>query len=385
MRNKYFLFGNKMECMRLPKFVSYIDGNMSKAFDIVTNHQNSSGFTLREWEGQEKFYLSCVEQFNDYKTIFMNEMRGNGKDIETLFDIKYSEYYLKRQDAKLTLINLENVIELLIERKELNYAMMLRVYMELVLFIDLARYKPEFLENGEEYGFEMPRYFYEQFGDNSINGIIKGLNEFYLENPKLVPLVSTSGYYGYNTFLYLYYNDLHPIGTTYNLMTAHGGRYPSIIESIQHDFEHTEGLTRNEEAYNVIDGVYPFEYAYRQIFERYDEIGSDKAKMFIFYIFIVIHEDRRSFSDPLIVISGGIACDIWTILDQSENYSPEIFGVDLGERIDGKHDCVKLIEKYDLYSYITDSLRKSDMGKYIIFAMTKIKKDFIEFFGDRVY
>jgi hypothetical protein len=317
--------GKGIDPHKLPKFSSIIDGNMSKAIEIVTYYRNSIGFTLPEWEGQEFFYLSCLEKFEDFIQLLDKDSSESG--------INYDR----------NLINsIREAINQLIDDRKLSYSMMLVVYITIAKELDYVRSSENTYSEGEL------NNIFLKHSPNILNDLIR----LGIEKKEYVPMVSTTGLYGYNTFLYLYYNGLSPIGFGYFPVKAHNGTFLSLIDQIHHDLAHMDVI--------VAAQAPSLKSKYLSIFDNFERLGDDNAKICIFVIFICLHEGIWKPEFLQQAISLKIQCDIFHIFDEVPGYRIEDFGyldaVKNNPRNDrGKHDCYELMEAYSEKSMVDGS------------------------------
>jgi hypothetical protein len=399
-----------MECRKLPKFEAIIDGNMSKAFKIVANVRASNNFTIRDWPGQSLFVQESLETFNDYKQIVINESRRLGRDVsephrddEKLFKQRYlingfdepSSEVIKSEirERVFKLSDLDVITEALTvlgESGELNYNILTRAYTQIMYYLDRIRQ----VSSVDIFG-NYPRTFEIMFRTN-LDSVI-----FVLQNTnssKIVPIIGITGAYGLNTFLYLYYNGLYPVGIGYSTLIAHGQQFGSLIEQYEHDEFHA---SREERYSETLEKIYP------KIFDEYDNIGQDRAKAFIFLIFWHYHEESFIFPEQLTaedVFFDATHCDAWELFDNTPRYSSETLGFDLGPRVDGKRDCHALsreegwqYDPRDLAEYSSDNFFESELDriwsarrnfyanglviKYLDTALNLARKDFFDYFN----
>jgi len=107
-------------------------------------------------------------------------------------------------------------------------------------------------------------------------------------NDKTVPFLSARDAYGINTFLFLYFNGISPVGVTLNPWSVHDGAFFNRSRDIiSHDFQHirySNGFYEHPE-YEKMRRVYMY------ILNNQDKIGPPgKVKGMIVYLFYLIHE-----------------------------------------------------------------------------------------------
>lgn len=102
-----------------------------------------------------------------------------------------------------------------------------------------------------------------------------------------VPLTTSTGAFGYDTFLLLYFNDYYPIACTLTPYPVHRGGYPGSTGILQHDFTHNYQLRKYSWVRDILKPVY--------FSERL--VGNDR-KIVIITMFFYFHE----FGDPELLI-----------------------------------------------------------------------------------
>ena len=242
-----------MQAYRFPKFIPLYDGQMSKAVEIVNTMILSENFTKRDWEGKEEFLLKQLERFNEYRDILRKEIEERGMDDSD------------RKESDLDLF--EQAIAELGESGELSYAMMVRVYVEIMQYMRKATYgfsKFETFEDPEREG----GVFWDEVKELTVQGVIENLREVSSKHPNIVPITGITGAYGLNTFLYLFFNNLHPVGIGYKELMAHGQKFGNLVLQIFHDFDHI-GQSKTITSASII----LLKDTYNSIFTHYNEIG----------------------------------------------------------------------------------------------------------------
>src|SRR3990167_932210 len=307
-----------MEPHRLTPFSFTIDGHLSKAIEIVRNIEKSKNFTVYPWEGCEELYFNFFKTFDRIRQL----------ESETSFQ--------KRELDDLLLVLKERA-----EEGKLTYSDMS------LIFVALSEYNK----------------------DRDYTEVFDKFKECRLMKDDTVSIIAEIGIYGMNTFLYLFFNGLCPIGIGFTEYTAHFEKLEFYIR-IRHDFNHCGIAYESRYKEELLKGYY------LQIFERYQEIDYDKARGFIFLLFGYIHEGL-GFPNS---IEFDNYCDFFFIFDEIPRYCSENLGFDFGERVNGKHDCYALIgnDNEDLIE-ILSTVEDHCVTSYVGMAVDKIKEDFTEF------
>ncbi|CAH6419221.1 Hypothetical protein HVR_LOCUS419 [uncultured virus] len=277
--------------------------------------------------------LSTLEKFEEYVSVINKEAvkynfnPNTPTDIEDLF---ISEKNKKFSYGTEIIPLLRDSIQLLASEGILNYNMVVRIFLELIILLDRIRKARIVSLLSLKTSFDLFN-IYDVFDnpfdiDNIITSIYsfdekcKGLGIY------LAPIISLSGAYGFNTFLFLFFNGIYAIGIGHKAMKAHGTEFPSLSDQINHDFNHITNLTRsytenkerNLQLYQI----------HQQIFQRYHEFGLDKSMAFIGCIFWIIHEVADILKDHATATLSYTDCDFIQLLIVTERYGPEALGYD---------------------------------------------------------
>lgn len=275
---------------KIKPFKFYIDGYFSVAEEVVSIWKNSRGFTLTEYEGQDEFYY----KYYDYYAVLLEQVIQCGTDkseadIECLNSLtEFLEQHIKQGTATLT--------------------MFFHAYSVIMWHIDKC--------NGEKkVNNDQKRCVAGGFES------IKRLMTLYsADNLTVVPLISPRGVYGINTFLYMYFNGLFPVGITTNPIVVHGVELgTSATKNIEHDLSHYSVAAAED---------YTEEYpVYRYILNNQKEIGADKCAGLLFILFFMIHEVGGYEPESSVRIVKHYWYDWWKFLISNKYYTPEYFGI----------------------------------------------------------
>lgn|SRR3990167_567463 len=323
------------------KFDHLYDGGFGIAERIVEIFNDSKGFTLTDYESKEKFY---EEYFTNYYTLKAEIMR------------EYEENSEEYDNAVKNTKRVEDQLESLRKSGGLNYKHFLVAFMNLMTLgeydADINSY-PEFsgtLDN-----------FIDFYRDRNHGTLI-------IRNTDVVPFCVPRGVFGINTFLYLFFNGISPVGISLNYYKVHCGMYSDPIQYLVHDLEHIA----------FYSNIYKDEYK-----PLYDEICKntdlEKVKSYIFLLFFMIHESSVPLGilEPKEILSyffnlnseSDFYCDMHGFIKNGK-YRPEALGY-------SREEINKVISesKTGLYT--------SEIGnKYINDVITNIVEDLMRDYGE---
>jgi len=242
-----------MELHKLNSFDSWFDGYISVSSRIVKYFHNSKNFTIPEYEGRDELYEEYITKYDEYIRVLDVIYEESAYDVEPIF------------------IKLKNVLHRLYEEGRLNPVHF--IVENLSKISDLKHIGLKFwsdqMEEDKIYDFMLK---YEKSYDN------------------YVPFTSTTGLFGINTYLYLYFNKIYPVACSIKPYIVHGGIFEGSIKVMFHDFLHNEIIQNfrnlNEDKYD--DYIEKLKIIYRRIFTDKLELG--QQKLFLLILFISIHE-----------------------------------------------------------------------------------------------
>lgn len=148
-------------------------------------------------------------------------------------------------------------------------------------------------------------YFVPINDETTVEEVRVILDSFNQAFTRVVPMTTRTGIFGFNTGLYLFFNDLYPIGISVTPYEVHNGGFPGPFNTAVHDFYHLQQtlgisgtiLYERTHMISLIDVSYTYQYreyfhdlaaVYRAIMKSDLPIGVKKGM--ILYIFILVHE-----------------------------------------------------------------------------------------------
>lgn len=311
----------KQKLIKFKKFEPLFDGYMSIAKEIVKITKCYDCFNLEESNIKNELY----QKYLDYYEILLDKFDNLSKNSE------YSG--LITEENKLCVDKITDVLYKLKERGELTLNTFLVGYVSLIHLIQI-------MKNGKLY---TERSFISLFSsirssekggsylcDFNMDDIIRNMIK---EDYWYVPFLSPRGTYGINTFMYLFFNGLYPIGITLNPYEVHVNTYKGdAFLTTDHDFEHSE-IVKNSYL-SESKGVY--NYIMTHVMEK----DVDEAKKLLIYMFLRIHEGLflRSFRNFSVI--EDIIIDMWGFF-RSDPYINE-HDWDLDEILDDKNHKIIL-------------------------------------------
>jgi hypothetical protein len=270
--------GEWIDYVAMKPWSSKFDGYASLAKEIVSLIKNSNYFELSEYEGKGEFYQKYYDVYqNLYDTMkAISEIKSDGV---TEVDIKCVE-------------TIANHLNFMRENSTLNLNAFLVAYINILMLIN-----PGSIEYNN---YDMPnlldrynclyktRFSNQGYVRNKSRLIIKEMNN---KTSNLVPFISPRGTYGINTFLYLYFNNIDPIGISYNTWPVHRGMYnDSPHNFIMHDLGHYGYYKKiNNEVFRKLRLVYIS-------LIKDSKLDNDQVKGYIIILFYITHEYVANFN-----------------------------------------------------------------------------------------
>lgn len=161
--------------------------------------------------------------------------------------------------------------------------------------------------------------------------------------PRVVPMTTKRGLFGFNTFMRLFSESIYPIGCSLTPYPVHEGIYVSLTSSVLHDLLHLKKyvLLTSERgiAENVFDNLGEYEhpnyikewtpngFLLKELYESIinSNLSLDYKKSFIYLLFHIVHEEAQEFS---------CARDLHFVSEESLNillhlkpFTPEFLGL----------------------------------------------------------
>jgi len=230
---------------------------------LVDIYNDSKFFTLNDYKLKEDFYNLFMNKFEEFTTRLMN-----------LTDNKYDVIIVKKIRIALNILK---------KRGLLTFSHFLGAYCEIFYLIDGAN-KIDRIDI--VFNLSRKKITY----DLAPKEIIEIFDIIYNNYPHLVPFVSYSGIFGFNTFLYLFFNKLFPVAASINPYTVHRGLFKGLTYTTYHDIIH----------YRLINNVYEIselnrEYVkmknlYFRILEDKYKFDYDELELIILFLYQYIHE-----------------------------------------------------------------------------------------------
>lgn len=126
------------------------------------------------------------------------------------------------------LIKIRQLLQELTDSGRLRFGHILSAYYQVFLHLDRAK------------GLKVPQVVidFSVLSDEFLN--LSNYREKILsyKNNRIVPFVFHKGIFGYNTFLYLYFNNIYPVACSIDPYPAHRGGYPGSSGIFAHDITH---------------------------------------------------------------------------------------------------------------------------------------------------
>ena len=298
----------------IPDFDSWYDGGLSMAKNIVRIFNNSKDFTLKTYDGQDDFYEEYLTKYDGFRAAFNGLAEEKGINVES---------YL------IVLDNIYEALNVLRVRKVLNFAHFLAAYLQIFIYNDMIKGI-----TGEGFLSVIGR------GDiterSSVNEIIRTLDNYYNKYPYIVPFTTRTGAFGFNTYLYLYFNGLFPVAASIDPYPVHNGIFPGSVATMGHDYTHLSLLLNKVGRVTITRGIQApkeiLEYyeslrnIYVDIFNKKEALGGDTIKILVLFIFVFIHETIRKITCPNMDLGFGGIDEIQAIV-RNKTYTPERYGL----------------------------------------------------------
>ena len=228
---------------------------------IVNIYKDSDFFTLTNYEMKKTFYDLYMEKFEKFAAR-LNNISNIPEYIEII----------------------NNIRRALVIKNILNFTDFLIAYCQIFYFIDIIKEE----ENPKDivYMLSQQEITINTTPDEIIN-IFKTVNKKY---PYLVPFISKSGVFGFNTFLYLFFNGLFPIAASITPYTVHKGYFKGLTNVVFHDLLHLELVDKiyyiSEENRDYII----MKELYNRVLEDKNNYDYDTLELIILFLYEYIHE-----------------------------------------------------------------------------------------------
>jgi hypothetical protein len=346
---------------RLQVFDSWFDGNMSLALRIVNVFEASKSFTLKEFVGQEAFYEEYLTKYDEYVDMLTEIAEGNleVRMIELIDTLRSALYQIAGQHR-------------------LTFGHLLMAYTQLLAMADREN------EIGSEMDVTPILIRDRNFPQFSVEEIVRLLDTFAERHPRVVPFTSLNGAFGFNTFLYLYFNGIHPVSCSMKPLEVHNGRFYGSVNIQTHDWVHMRHYRAIDQTLHDDLGIQDIKVMKRDL-SRYTQLPEYFAKLkecyfelinttnlpegqikgMIVYLFKHIHEEATPISCSK--LSYKYLGEDPAALIRTSYYTPERYNVD---RLDVVNDLDNEIVS-----------RHSAARTYAIRAMKEIHNDFCRLFG----
>ena len=194
---------------KLPQFDQTYDGYFSIANKIINIQRESQNFTLDCYDGKQQYIDDHINKFNEILSLIdVNKLGKQDTDTDTIHELKH------------TLLSFGG-------KCKPSYF----VYSYLQLMVIASHYtKEQILYQAED--------LFTSFLSFDKRDIKQSLLDFDRNFPNLVPFISSNGYFGINTFLFLFFNNMYPVGISSKPISAHGQRYKLPLDVSLHDVHH---------------------------------------------------------------------------------------------------------------------------------------------------
>lgn len=308
-----------MEQFKLCEFDPWIDGNMNFAKQIVSFYRDSSNFTLKNWKLKDDFFNLFIGKFDEY--------------CDNVLDYYHIEYNDDNLEIDLGILNIRNTLVNLHQEGKLKPCHFIPAYVNIFF-----RYKSIPLPLLKNYDIKI---IFDGFHQDKIYEYFIFYGEKYHD---LVPFISKNGIFGMNTYLYLYFNGIFPVASSFTPYDVHNKIFSGQIDVMVHDIIHYS-VIKDFEIKN--QDIYPqylqkLKNIYELIFK--DNLPIDQKKMFIFLIFLVLHESLQILdcNDPI----KWYNFDMFKLYKNNKYYSPESLGFDNNEiTVENKDITISFINK----------------------------------------
>lgn len=280
------------------KFDPMFDGQMKLAQDIVRYVKDSNNFDKKIWPGQEEFYVKYMTYWEELKDKLYNikdyrrkgkfifsYKRGQGPSYISSDEDVYSdeENYNEKIDLSRSfndkcIESLDKVLYELVEQNKLSLYHLLVAYILVIIEMNSRYIYPE----GYIHRFECDT-------NMTIEKLNKISNKY--KKDKIIPFNSPKGAFGFNTFLYLYFNGLSPVGisTYFHKIHPRSSDYNNPLNVIEHDFIHIYNF------FHGLDNIYI--KLYINLMYNQKELTENEVKLYIICLFVIIHEKEFDISN----------------------------------------------------------------------------------------
>jgi len=328
---------------------SLYDGFMSVAKEIVNLKVASNNFEKTSYVGQYEFYDKYLAYYNNLIDILEDKMvHPEHPEVDLSIEIKC-----------ITRIS-QRINELIDDRKATLHSFLIAYTTVIAAISALDFGRPPF-------SHKVP------YTCNYIEDETQLILDDMVKRSMVVPFISPRGVFGANTFLYMYFNDLFPIGITLNPWNVHYGTFHgNPIATIIHDNAHVG-------EYNTFyhrPGRDRYKRIYSYIVHNQDKFGHPgKVKGYILYLFYLIHE-MSDFSIPgdheeivkdiiCITVAGGLS-DALPFLIENTYYNYEYLGFSeafFQKHVVGVNEELSMGEPFDEEEGVYDDYRVFDCNE----------------------
>jgi len=249
----------------LSEFDIWWDGGMTIAKQIVKFYNDSENFKLTKYESQNDFYDEYLTKFEEFVSLYFS--------IQQEKNVNYTD--------DIVINNIRSALNLLKDKGELNFSHFLGAYSQIFYFIDTAR---------KIKALDMIYTFTERKINinTTINEIIDIFNIIHKKFYFLVPFTTLTGLYGFNTFLYLFFNKLFPVAASPEPYAVHGGFFQGSTMVMFHDVLHFGDTNKIYHISSKNKLYMDMKKVYIKIIK--DKLDIDVKKLLILFLYQYIHE-----------------------------------------------------------------------------------------------
>ena len=334
---------------KLSPFMFMIDGYFSVAEEVVAIYENSKQFTLTEYKGRDEFY----SKYYGYYKMLLEEV--------LTCDLGPS------QDTKKCLGKLTDFMLEQIQNHRATLSMFMYAYYAVLSCVDVCRKKNKGSSSD-----------YHKLVDCSkgFEAIKQKMLTVESSNLVRVPMITPKGVYGINTFLYMYFRGLFPIGVTTDPINVHGIEVgDSSISYMIHDLTHYKLISGKREDNQKTE--YPI---YQYILQNQKEIGVEKCKGLLFIIFFHIHENIGPGLNESIRMAKLYWYDWWHFIITNGHYTPKRFGITFPTTFRGEKplDITRHDSKWFEIAMVNDKTFHDNVYKLVVEFVIATYNDYTE-------
>ena len=271
---------------KLSQFDQIYDGYFSVAVRIVDVHVASNGFTIDEYAGKSSYLEAHFAKFDALYEYISSLVKTTSSRLS--------------DDDEETIAKMRMTLDGFGGRCKPSYFL----YSYLQLMIIASGYDKEHIMYQTE-------SLFTQFLAFDRYDIERSMIDFDTDFPNLVPFLSPRGYMGINTFLYLFFNNLCPVGVSVNPIPVHGERYRLPLDFTMHDVHHyyyyyrllkQELLKGYDEIFDYIEDSKAFSSDYYDRLKMFykdtifGDYSLDDKKFRLLCAFYLIHEQGQQLS-----------------------------------------------------------------------------------------